>query len=131
MENLARQFGIVEVYVFGSRAREIAATLHNGPLLSAHRGSDVDIGVQPEPGRRFSAREKVRLTIALEDFLEVPRVDLVVLPEADPFLAVEVIRGELLYCRDQDDQAENELTILRRAGDLAHYKNERMDSIVV
>lgn len=62
--------------------------------------------------------------------MDVVRVDLVVIPEADPFLAAEVIRGELLYCSDPDDQAENELYILRRAGDLAHYKRERIQSIL-
>ena len=31
------------------------------------------------------------------------RVDLVVLPEADPFVAVEIIRGERLYARDEYD----------------------------
>jgi hypothetical protein len=41
----------------------------------------------------------------LEDLLEVNRVDLVILPEADPFLALEVIRGELLYSEELDRQA--------------------------
>jgi uncharacterized protein len=127
---LARQFGISEVYVFGSRSLEIAALLRETPYRSAFSGSDVDIAVQPEEGRRLSAREKVLLLIAFEDLLEVPRVDLVVIPEADPFLATEVIRGELLYCSDLDRQAENELYILRRAGDLAHYKRERIKALL-
>jgi hypothetical protein len=52
-------------------------------------------------------------------------VDLVVLPEADPFLALDVIRGELLTCADADAQAEDELYVLRRAGDLARFARER------
>jgi len=52
-------------------------------------------------------------------------VDLVVLSEADPFLALDVIRGELLWCVDPDVQAEDELYILRRAGGLAPYARER------
>ena len=130
LETIARQFGINEIYVFGSRAEEIAARFRGVTVPARFHGADVDIGAQPEPGKTLSIQEKVRLTIALEDFLDVARVDLVVIPEADPFLAAEVIRGALLYCSDPDDQADNELYILRRAGDLAHYKRERIQSIL-
>jgi uncharacterized protein len=58
------------------------------------------------------------------------RVDLVVLPEADAFLALDVIRGELIYCRDFDQQAEDELYILRKAGDLAYFEKERRKLIL-
>jgi len=57
--------------------------------------------------------------------LKVGRVDLVVLPEAPPFLAVEIIRGELLFSEDLGKQAEDELYILRRAADLAPFALER------
>ena len=63
--------------------------------------------------------------IFLEDLLDVSRVDLVNLHEADPFLALEIIRGELLYTKDADDQAEYEIFVLRRAADLIPYKKER------
>ena len=73
-----------------------------------------------------SVQDRVRLSIELEDLLGVNRVDLVVLPEADPFLALDIIRGELLYCEDEDAQAEDELYVLRRAGDLAPLERERL-----
>ena len=92
--------------------------------------SDVDIGVEPKPGRYLNAKERVRLAIELEDVLDVNRVDLVILSEADPFLALEIIRGELLYCADADAQAEYELYVLRRAGDLAFYARERWQQIL-
>jgi hypothetical protein len=69
--------------------------------------------------------EKVLLALALEELFDVARVDLVVIPEVDPFLAVDIIRGELLYCRNLDEQAEHELYVLRRAADLACYEQER------
>ena len=55
----------------------------------------MDIGVRPSTGHQLDIREKVQLAIELEDLLDVNRVDLVSLPEADPFVAVNVIRGEL------------------------------------
>lgn len=123
LDRLARRFGLSTIYAFGSRAREVAA-LVPGPGTSPG-GSDVDIGVQPLPGPPLSAHDRVRLAGELEDLLGVGQVDLVVLAEAEPFLALNVIRGELLYCRDPDAQAEEELYVLRRAGDLAPYERER------
>jgi predicted nucleotidyltransferase len=101
-----------------------------GQEALAASDSDVDIGVQPAPGRHLTAQERVRLTIELEDLLNVKRVDVVVVPEADPFLALDVIRGELLYCLDADAQAEDELYILRRAADLAHYARDRWQHLL-
>jgi hypothetical protein len=72
----------------------------------------------------------VRLTIDLEDLFGADRVDLVILPEASAFLALEAIQGELLYCEDEDDQAEYELYVLRRAGDLAPFERERREMIL-
>ncbi len=119
------RYGIAALYVFGSRAAEIASRVHRRAVSAEFPESDVDIGVQPTSGRLLTAQERVRLAVELEELLAAKRVDLVVLPEADPFLALDVIRGELLYCDDADQQAEDELYVLRRAGDLAPYAHER------
>lgn len=52
-------------------------------------------------------------------------MDLVMLPEAEAYLALDVVSGELLYCADAVRQAEYELYVLRRAGDLAPFERER------
>jgi len=130
LERVAREYGVVALYAFGSRCDEFAARVRGKPVPPGPPASDMDIAVQLERGRRFSARERVTLTVALEDLLEVGRVDLVVLAEADPFLAVEIIRGELLYSEDPVSQAEDELYVLRRAGDLARYARERQDLVL-
>jgi hypothetical protein len=74
----------------------------------------------------WSVAEKVRLAVALEGLLRCQRVDLVVLDEADPFVAAEVIRGERLYAHDEYAADEYDLYVLRRAGDLAPLEWERM-----
>lgn len=86
--------------------------------------------MRPIPGVRFSVDDKVRLAIALEDLWDVGRVDLVVLPEADPFLAANIVRGERIYARDEDEADEYDLYILRRAGDLASLERERLALIL-
>ena len=92
--------------------------------------SDADIGVSLSSGAQLSIKEKVQLTIELGNLLGVPRVDLVVLPEVEAFLALDVIKGELIYCDDLDAQAEYELFIMRRVGDLAFYEFERRRQIL-
>lgn len=130
LREVSGQYKIAAFYVFGSRAAEITSHVYGQEVSPQHPNSDVDIGVQPAPGQRLSARERVRLAMALEDLLGVKRVDLVVLPEAAPFLAVDIIRGKLLYCADADAQAEDELYVLRRAGDLAPYARARWKQIL-
>ncbi len=130
LKAIAVRYSVAALYIFGSRAPEIARKLAGENAASAAPESDVDIGVQPAPGSRLNARDRVQLSAELEDFLGARRVDLVVLPEADPFLALDVIRGELLYCADKDAQAEEELHVLRRAGDLAPYARERWKQIL-
>jgi len=118
------------LYAFGSRAREVRDWAEGKLKALTKSSSDVDIGVKPAPGRRLSVREKVRLATALEDLLNVGRVDLVVLPEADPFLAANVVRGERLYAKNEREADEYELYVLRRAGDLAPLERERMKLIL-
>lgn len=130
LKEISARYNLGAVYAFGSRAAEIAGRMRGKPITQLSPESDVDIGVQPFPGHRLTAQERVRLSIELEDLLGVTRVDLVVLSEADPFLALEVIRGEILCCADADAQAEDELYVLRRAGDLAPYARERWQQIL-
>lgn len=130
LKEIARRYGVVEMYAFGSRAKEVAARLREEKEYTDHAESDVDIGVRIGVGVTLGPSERVKLALEIEDLLEVPRADLVILQEADPFLAVEIIRGELLYAEDLDRQARYELYLLRRAGDLLPFKRERIRMIM-
>ena len=123
---LCRQHGVAIVYVFGSRAREVRDWLDGDGASHLSGASDVDIGVRPTPEVRWDVFDKVRLAIALEDLFGCRRVDLVVLPEADPFLAAEIIRGERVFSRDEYEADEYDLYVLRRAGDLIPLERERL-----
>lgn len=136
MQEIAGRYDLDDIYVFGSRAREIAARVRGEGVFPdaddtppPHSVSDVDIAVFPRADAFLDARRRVRLMLELEDLFDVSRVDLVLLPEADPFLALDIIRGELLYSRDPDRQAKYELFVLRRAGDLLPFQRERIRSI--
>jgi uncharacterized protein len=124
-------FRLADIYVFGSRAEEILARLKGGERRQEEQPvSDIDIGIRPLRGVWLSPKDLVDLTIELEDLFDAKRVDLVLLSGADPFLALNIIRGELIYTADFNDQARYELYVLRRAGDLFPLKKARMDMIM-
>ena len=130
VSDICKRNGVADLYVFGSRGEEIAERMHGMTVVPAHPTSDVDIGAMPVNPSLFGPLQRTSLAIELEDFFDAPRVDLVILPEADPFLALEIVRGELLYTDDPDRQARHELYILRRAGDLMPFKKLRMRMIL-
>ncbi|HEX9941588.1 MAG TPA: nucleotidyltransferase domain-containing protein [Thermoanaerobaculia bacterium] len=102
---------ILALYLFGSRARH-EETEH----------SDVDVGVL------FRQEEILREVLLLEDTLERRlgmRVDVVDAGRASAFLALDIIRGERVFCADPYRCDEFELYVMRRAGDLAPYERER------
>jgi predicted nucleotidyltransferase len=130
IEELAERYPVSALYVFGSRALEIKSLVEGKEEEWTALDSDVDVGVQPELGQRLTAQDRVEIVLALEKLFGVKRVDLVVLPEADAFLALNIIRGEILFCRDFDQQAEDELYVLRRAGDLSYFQRERIQMVL-
>jgi predicted nucleotidyltransferase len=128
--SICSQFEISDLYVFGSRAAEINGLVRRNSVLSSQTESDVDIGVLPANLNTWSPEKRVKLSMELEDLFQVNRVDLVLLPEADPYLALDAIRGELLYTKDPDQQARYELFVLRRAADLLPFKKLRTRMIL-
>ncbi len=130
LAGLCGRYGVDALYAFGSRAAEAAARLQGACPPDSSPSSDLDLGVLPRPGTQLDAEGRARLTADLEAFFGVTRVDLVVLPEAPPFLALDVISGELLYAGDRDRVARYELEVLRRAGDLAPFERERRRTIL-
>lgn len=130
LEAICRRYGVASLYVFGSRAAELAARVFGQGAVSKLSAADVDIAVQPVRGRLGEPSSRVELLQALEDLFGVRRVDLVILPEASPFLSADAVRGELLYCDDEDRQAREELFYLRRAGDLAPFQKARLAGIL-
>lgn len=102
---------VIAVYLFGSRAR--------GEELE---GSDLDLAVLlTEP---LGVMELLGLEDQLERALGLP-TDLIDLGKASAFLALDVIRGERIYCTDATRCDEFDLYVLRRAGDLEPFEKER------
>ncbi len=83
--------GVASLYVLGSRASGIASSLRGETIQPLFPASDIDVGVSPGVNLRLVACTRVRSAASLEDAFAVDRVDQVVLPEAEPFLALEVV----------------------------------------
>ena len=130
IESICRRYHIDTLYVFGSRAEELANYARGKGKMANWKNVDADMGVLSNQNCRLNVTDRVRLTTDLEDLLGVCRVDLVILSEASPFLALDVIRGEELYSADADRTAEYELYILRKAGDLAYFERQRRKQIL-
>ncbi len=129
LNQIAQEFGLDIIYAFGSHAKEAFEWIEGERSeLDISSGSDLDIGVKSSPGTRLSARDKVLLSMSLEDLFSVTKIDVVFIPEVDAFLAANIIRGERVYCEYTGD--EYELYVLRRAGDLAPFERERIALIM-
>lgn len=129
LNQIAQEFGLDIIYAFGSHAKEAFEWIEGERSeLDISSGSDLDIGVKPSPGTRLSARDKVLLSMSLEDLFSVTKIDVVFIPEVDAFLAANIIREERVYCEYTGD--EYELYVLRRAGDLAPFERERIALIM-
>lgn len=122
---LAREYNLVAIYAFGSRAMDAFAKVNGERVESGPIDSDLDVGVLPDEDTYLSVEDKVQLGFAFEKLFEVPKVDVVVIPEAPPFLALEIVRGELLFTADPEREANYQLYVLSRAGDLAAWERER------
>ncbi|HPB84039.1 MAG TPA: nucleotidyltransferase domain-containing protein [Spirochaetota bacterium] len=130
IEKLALAFGIREVYVFGSRSKEIYSAVRGSSEIDRAAASDIDIGVTIPYDLILSIDQKVSITSGFEEIFNGSTVDLTVINEAPVFLALDIIKGELLYCIDAIEQARNEMCILRQAGDLEYFERERRNAIL-
>lgn len=106
--------GLLSAYLFGSVARG-----------EAHRESDVDVGVLFDRGRHPAKRDRFEAGLLLAGRLEGAlgrRVDLVVLNDAPPLLAREVVtRGERIVCTDPEADHAFVRDAQLRAADLAPF----------
>ncbi len=129
IQKLAATYNVFCFYSFGSRSREVLELVKGERPAPEQSASDIDIGVHYRDNFHPSLGESIRLEQKLEDLFE-SRVDLVDVVSARLYLALEIIRGELLFCSDEDLQSEYELLIFRRADDLAGYERERRKMIL-
>ena len=99
------------IYIFGSQA-----------VGGARPDSDLDLGVL------YRTRQALATTLRLEQDFEqetARKIHLIDLGRASAFLALDIVRGERVFCRDATETDRFELYVLRRAGDLLPFERQR------
>jgi len=100
-----------DIYIFGSQA-----------VGGARPDSDLDLGVL------YRTRQALATTLRLEQDFEqetARKIHLIDLGRASAFLALDIVRGERVFCRDATETDRFELYVLRRAGDLLPFERQR------
>jgi hypothetical protein len=75
LTRIAMRYRLSAIFAFGSRSADAAAIINRTRCSGEYSSSDIDVGVLPLQGVKMGPREKVRLTIDLEDLLRVKKVD--------------------------------------------------------
>ena len=128
IKSLVNKYNLQLIYSFGSRAEEVYNLVEGKISQSSVSKSDLDIGIKSE--KSLNIQEKVEIAVFFEDLFDVPKVDVVEIPEASAFLALEIVQGELLYANDETYEAEYQLYIMRRAADLMPYERMKQKLIL-
>jgi predicted nucleotidyltransferase len=128
IRDIASQYGLQIIYAFGSRAKEASDIVEGRIQRFSSKSSDLDIGIKPET--HLTVEEKVNIAIFFEDLFDVPRVDLIILPEAPVSLALEIVTGEILYMQDSTYEAEYQLYIMRQAADILPYERMKQEMMM-
>lgn len=119
LRDICAEFGLLSVYLFGSRAADGAKVLSGQRVDRA--GSDLDVGFFGLAGAVAAARLGA-LQAAVEEVFAPLRVDLVPLDHVDPMFQFAAIRGERIAAIDSTAADERELEVMRRAADLLPFQ---------
>lgn len=115
LDDLSRRFGLLAIYLFGSRAEDGLRKLRGEPVERG--GSDLDVGVVFD-SPTFPPRLLSSMQVAFEDLFSPLVVDLVPLQRVDPLLAFAAIDGHRVASTDRTRVDLFELDVMRRAAEL-------------
>jgi predicted nucleotidyltransferase len=121
LDEICREFDLLSVYLFGSRADEGLQLLQGEPASA--EGSDLDVGVF-FVSRDPDVHRLGELQIALEEVFDPFRVDLVPLDRVDPLFQFRAIDGHRIATSDSTATDERELEVMRRAADLLPFQRQ-------
>lgn len=120
---LLRKHRVKIAYIFGSQKESGIAFLDDKKSIVDEK-ADLDMGVVFEklPIDAFGVYGEIyaSLSILFEPF----NIDLVFLQETDTLFQYEAIKGELIYCEDENFLDDYEEMVMKMASDLSFKKAE-------
>lgn len=110
-------------YIFGSQ-KEAGIAFLNDRNSTIDERADLDIGVVFEklPIDAFGVYGEIYASLSI--FFEPFNIDLVFLQETDTLFQYEAIKGELVYCEDEEFLDDYEEMVMKMASDLSFKKAE-------
>lgn len=121
LREICDEFGLLAVYLFGSRAGDGIELLSGGAVSES--GSDLDVGVFGVAGS-IDAGRLGALQARLAELFSPLRVDLVPLDRVDALFQYRAITGERIAAVDSRAADEKELEVMRRAADLLPFQRQ-------
>ncbi|HEX9722388.1 MAG TPA: nucleotidyltransferase domain-containing protein [Candidatus Paceibacterota bacterium] len=119
LEEIAEQYGIADVYIFGSQATGFV-----------HEGSDIDIAVRFAkglPGLKERGRLYGELYADLFPYFSDPKLDLVFFQEAPLHIQFKIVaEGVLLYSKNPAQAAETQEHVANLYRDYHYFIDEYM-----
>ena len=121
IEAIARKYGILTLYFFGSESEKGRVYLEGG-RITPDPFSDLDVAVAfekapPEPMETYG-----HLYREISDIFEPFKVDLLFMQEVSTLFKYEILRGIRIYSKDGFDADEFEEGIMKRSQDLLFKK---------
>jgi predicted nucleotidyltransferase len=129
IQSLAREYGIVLIYLFGSMAEEGKKYLQ-GKSITPDDSSDIDISIAFENSPSDPMKIHGILYKRLSDIFEPFHIDLLFFHEVDPIFQYEIIKGVRIYEKDKYYADDIEEMIMKKAGDLIFKKRVFNQEIV-
>jgi len=121
VRDLARKFGCVLIYLFGSQAEKGKRYLDGEEVRPDHY-SDLDVAVAFEnlSGKPITLYGELYREIS--EIFDPFNIDLVIIHEMDPFFECEIIKGVRIYEEDERIAEKFEEEAMKKAGDLIFPK---------
>ena len=123
LTGLLKQHYVKIAYIFGSQKESGIAFLNDrNPAIDERADLDIGIVFKKLPIDTFGVYGEIYadLSILFEPF----NVDLVFLQETDTLFQYEAIKGELIYCADENFLDDYEELVMKIASDLSFKKAE-------
>ncbi|NWF98882.1 MAG: nucleotidyltransferase domain-containing protein [Nitrospirae bacterium] len=123
LNEILQRFNIKIAYLFGSQKQKGIEFL-KGNSVNPEKGSDLDIGIVFDrvPDNAFLLYGEIY--VELSDLFIPFNIDIVFLQETDSLLQYEAVKGEVIYCEDQEFLDRYEEMVMKKAGDLSYKMKE-------
>lgn len=122
LDRACREYGLVAVYLFGSRADD-GLRLLKGEAVS-REGSDLDVGVV---FKKSDLRTHSGLQTEFEGLFAPLRIDLVPMQQVDALFQFSAISGHRVVATDPDEVDKYELLVGRIASEM-HWLQRQIES---